>query len=65
MALYESLTKESTPDQIAAAYAEAAGAAGGDTAANQQIAGIAEKGRPLDDAGSSVRVDRALTEIFG
>lgn len=38
MALYESLTKESTPEQIAAAYAEVVGGAGGDTQANQEIA---------------------------
>jgi len=38
MPLYESLTKTSTPDEIAAAYKEYAGGAGGDTAANQQQA---------------------------
>jgi hypothetical protein len=38
MPLYESLTSTSTPEQIAAAYAEAAGAAGGDTTANQNVA---------------------------
>lgn len=38
MALYESLTANSTPEQIAAAYAEFAGGAGGDTAVNQGAA---------------------------
>lgn len=35
MPLYESLTSTSTPEQIAAAYSEFAGGAGGNTAANQ------------------------------
>ena len=38
MALYQSLTSSSTPEQIAAAYKEAIASAGGDTAANQKIA---------------------------
>jgi len=38
MALYESLTAQSTPDQIAAAYQEFTGMSGGDTTANQDAA---------------------------
>lgn len=38
MALYESLTSQSTPEQIAAAYQDFISGAGGDTAANQQAA---------------------------
>lgn len=38
MALYQSLTSSSTPEQIAAAYKEAIASAGGDTATNQKIA---------------------------
>jgi VIT1/CCC1 family predicted Fe2+/Mn2+ transporter len=38
MPLYESLTANSTPEQIAAAYAEFTGGAGGDTAVNQGAA---------------------------
>jgi hypothetical protein len=38
MPLYESLTSASTPEQIAAAYAEFTGGAGGDTAVNQGAA---------------------------
>jgi len=38
MALYESLTAQSTPDQIAAAYKEFTGTTGGDTKAAQEAA---------------------------
>ena len=38
MALYESLTSESTPEQIAAAYKEFTGTTGGDTKAAQEAA---------------------------
>lgn len=38
MALYESLNAQSTPEQIAAAYNEFAGGAGGDTTANKEAA---------------------------
>ena len=38
MALYESLTSQSTPEEIAAAYKEFAGTAGGDTQKTQEAA---------------------------
>ena len=47
MPLYEALNKNSTPEQIAAAYGEFTGSAGGDTAANQNVAQTFLQGRGI------------------
>lgn len=48
--LYTSLTASSTPEQIAAAYKQAIGTAGGNTAANQQIAADYLRNLGLNDS---------------
>jgi len=47
MPLYEALNKNSTPEQIAAAYGEFTGSAGGDTAASQNLAQTFLQGRGI------------------
>jgi len=64
MALYQSLTSSSTPEQIAAAYAEFAAGAGGDTAANQKAAldylsNLGVKQGAIDTAYSSYKASPA------
>lgn len=47
MPLYEALNKNSTPEQIAAAYGEFTGSSGGDTVANQNLAQTFLQGRGI------------------